>query len=128
MENPGADATRNLRYRMRMHSREGKTYYFDGVKVVHDDAGFDVWADMTTLFSTIHDGEGPDAPVLGKGIIHVQLGDFMKQLGTMHATGAQLTAAEQAAAVAQFGKFFGYALIDVYGKWFAGGSQGPTQG
>jgi len=128
VENPGADATRNLRYRMRMHSREGKTYYFDGVKVVHDDAGFDVWADMTTLFSTIHDGDGPDAPVLGKGIIHVQLGDFMKQLGTTHATGAQLTAAEQAAAVAQFGKFFGLSLIDVYGKWFAGGSQGPAQG
>ena len=67
VENPGADETRNLRYRMKMHSREGKTYYFAGVKVVHDDPGFDLWRDMTTLFSTIHDGDGPDAPVLGKG-------------------------------------------------------------
>ena len=116
VENPGADETRNLRYRMRMHSREGKTYYFDGIKVVHDDPGFDLWHDMTTLFSTVYDGEGPEAPVLGKGIIHVQLGDFIKQLATMHATGTQLTAGEQAEALAQFGKFFGYALISTYGK------------
>ena len=128
VENPGADETRNLRYRMRMHSREGKTYYFDGIKIVHDDAGFDVWHDMTTLFSTVYDGDGPEAPVLGKGIIHVQLGDFIKQLATMHATGTQLTAAEQAEALAQFGKFFGYALISTYSKGFAGGSSGPTPG
>ncbi len=120
VENPGAVETRNLRYRMRMHSREGKTYYFDGIKVVHDDAGFDVWRDMTTLFCTVYDGDGPEAPVLGKGIIHVQVGDFIKQLATMHATGTQLTAAEQAEVLAQFGKFFGYALISTYGKGFVG--------
>lgn len=128
VENPGADETRNLRYRMRMHSREGKTYYFDGIKVVHDDPGFDVWSDMTTLFSTVHDGEGPDAPVLGKGIIHVQLGDFLKQLASMVATGTQLTVEEQAGVLAQFGKFFGYALLDTYGKGFLGGSKGPLGG
>lgn len=128
VENPGADETRNLRYRMKMHSREGKTYYFSGVKVVHDDPGFDLWHDMTTLFSTIHDGDGPDAPVLGKGVIHVRLGDFLKQLASMHATGAQLTVEEQAEALAQFGKFFGYALLDTYGKVFAGGSHGPVPG
>lgn len=127
VENLGQAETRNLIYRMQLRGRRGEVYFVDGFKVVRDDPGFDAWADMTTLFTTIHRGPGPDGPVVGRGILRVHMDDFMKQLASMRAIGAGLGPSEKRATLLRFGQFFGYALVDTYGKFF-GGSQGPVGG
>jgi len=39
-----------MRYQMELRSVEGKTYYFDGFKLIRDESGVDVWSDTTTLY------------------------------------------------------------------------------
>ncbi len=75
--------TKLMKYRMLMHSQEGKEYYFYGYKVVRDDKGFDMWKDTSTLFITVHDGRDETAPVAGKGILVIETADFTKQMTTM---------------------------------------------
>ena len=48
---------RKMGYRMTLTAEDGKSYFFTGFKQVHDDKGFDVWADTTTLYITVHDGQ-----------------------------------------------------------------------
>ncbi|MGI8800753.1 MAG: alpha/beta fold hydrolase [Solirubrobacteraceae bacterium] len=110
--------TKNMRYRMRMTDDRGRDYWFEGFKVIRDDGRLAIWADTTTLYVTIHDGRGPDSPVLGKGILRISPGDFMHQMTTMHATGAA-GPRQELEAVAKFGRFFAANLFDVYGGIFA---------
>ena len=44
-------------YRMRLQSVDGRHFYFEGFKEIHDDPGFDAWSDTTTLYITIWSGE-----------------------------------------------------------------------
>ena len=75
--------TKYMKYRMNIHSEEGKTYYFYGYKVIRNDKGFDLWADTCTLFVTIHETEDENSPVLGKGILVIETKDFAIQMTTM---------------------------------------------
>ena len=50
--NPDEVETRNMRYRMTLVSEEGRRWYFDGFKVVHESPVLDVWHDTTR--STSH--------------------------------------------------------------------------
>ena len=70
-----------------------------------DGPGFDMWSDTTTLFITVHDGEGPDSPVLGKGILKIDPKDFSRQMTTMRPTNAR-NDQERLQALARFGQFF----------------------
>jgi cholesterol oxidase len=72
--------TWNMRYRLRLASDEGRPYRFEGVKVIHDDPGFDAWADMTTLFVRILDDRDV---ALGAGILRVSAVDLMRELRTL---------------------------------------------
>ncbi len=108
-----ADA-RRMRYRMRLSSREGESFYFEGFKVARDDLGPDMWTDLTTLYIAVHSGDDADAPVLGKGILRIRPDDFLRQLTTMAATNAD-GARERLAATGRFGAHFGGAIKDVYG-------------
>ncbi len=110
--------TRNMRYRMNMTTREGKTYYFDGFKVIRNDPGIDLWPDTTTLYITVYDGDGPDGPVVGKGILTIDPLDFMRQIGTMQVRNAD-SLADRLRTRAKFGKFFFGDLFDVYGGIFS---------
>ncbi len=101
------DGARGLRDRLRLHSREGKTYYLEGHRIVREDG--DRWRDLTTVVCTLHEGDGPEGAVLGTGVMHMQRNDLRAALETLQATGAQLTAAERAAALASFGECLGYA-------------------
>ena len=75
--------THNMRYRMKMVSEDGRTYYFEGFKVTHPDSVFQVWPATSTLYITIYDGESAASPILGKGILHIAPEDFARQLTTM---------------------------------------------
>ena len=108
------DASRKkMLYRMKMHSVEGKTYYFEGFKDIHDDKGPDMWSDTTQLYITIYDGDSEKSAVLGKGKLHIAIADFSKQMTTMKAIRPR-NKVEGLKAVAQFGKLFAGEVWDTY--------------
>ena len=80
--------TRNMIYRMKMRSEEGKVYFFHGYKIVRPNSVLDIWHDTSTLYITVRDGADDTAPVLGTGILHILPVDFAKQMTTMKVTNA----------------------------------------
>jgi cholesterol oxidase len=102
-----------MQYNMKLHSVEGKTYYFSGFKDVKDDPGFDMWADLSTLFITIYDGNSENSPILGKGILHIEMTDFAKQITTMKALNTTGLANKSKGLMA-FGKLFGGDVFESY--------------
>lgn len=115
---PDNPRIRRMRYRMKMKSEEGKTYYFDGFKLVYNDGRLDVWDDTTTLFITVYDGDSMDSPVLGKGILKIRPDDFLRQMTTMQIRNAD-NLKQRLEANARFGRFFAGSLFDTYGRIFA---------
>jgi cholesterol oxidase len=114
IRDPADAKTRLMRYRMRLASEEGGRWYFDGFKRIHDDPGLDMWADTTTLFVTVHEGDDETGRVAGKGILHIHPHDFMKQMTTMRVRNA-VSARQQLALTGRFSAFFTGSLHDVYG-------------
>ena len=114
VEDPDRVDGRQMRYRMKLTTEEGRHYYFVGFKTINDDRGLDVWSDTTTLYVTVHEGDNDAGPVAAKGILRIRPGDFMKQLATMKVPGAT-SAPQRLAATARFGEFFAGTLFDVYG-------------
>ena len=96
-----------------MTSQEGRTYFFQGFKAIHDDPGYDLWADTTTLYITVYEGETGDSPVLGRGILKIEADDFRRQMTTMQVNNAP-GAGQQIAAQARFGRHFAGHLWDTY--------------
>ena len=113
-----AVATREMRYRMALASEEGTSYFFDGVKVVRDDPGFDLWADTTTLHVTVREGASREGDVLGRAVLRIATGDFVRQLRTMEVTNAP-TRRERIRQQVRFGRFFVGVLFDTYGGIFS---------
>lgn len=107
----------NMRYRMQLTARNGGQFYFEGFKVIRDDAGFDVVKDTTTLFVQIHEGASPEGPVLAKGVLRIKIGDFRRQMGTMEVTNAK-SKSEELKWLARFGGVFSKNLFSVYGGIF----------
>jgi cholesterol oxidase len=106
--------TKRMQYKMKLTSTEGKTYYFYGFKVIHDDPGIDSWTDTTTLYITIFDGPDMQSPVIGKGILRIPVPSFVRQMSTMQVTNAK-SLAERFTAMIKFGRFFGGNIVDTYG-------------
>ncbi len=92
---------------------EGQAYYLAGHKDVHDDPGFDLWKDTTTLFTRLHQGTDASGPVVGAGVLGLGIPDLGKLVSTMRATDAE-GVSEKARAVAAFGRFFLGELWDSY--------------
>src|SRR5205823_5288458 len=86
-DDPTLFDTKRMRYTMELRSVEGGTWRLEGHKIVHHDAAFDLWADTTTLFTTISEGTGPGGPVVGTGTLHIGMADFIRLLRTMRVTG-----------------------------------------
>ncbi|XZF14146.1 GMC family oxidoreductase N-terminal domain-containing protein [Chitinophagaceae bacterium MMS25-I14] len=104
-----------MKYRMNLHSEEGKDYYFYGYKLIRDDKGLDMWKDTCTLYITVHDGTDESSPVLGKGILVIETSDFAKQLTTMKVLNAS-SKLEEMKVMTAFGKYFSGSLFDIYIK------------
>lgn len=115
---PDAVGVRKMVYRMRLTGEGGKTWYFHGFKVIHDDQGLDVWRDTTTLYITVYEGEDDRGTVAGKGILRILPQDFMKQMTTMEVTGTD-DAVEELKWKGRFGAFFGDTIFQVYGGVFS---------
>jgi cholesterol oxidase len=115
---PDEVATRRMVYRMRMTAEDGKIYYFNGFKLVHDQSGFDIWEDTTTLYITVHDGESFNNPLVGQGILKIAPVDFMRQMSTLRVTNTN-NLKQRLELTARFGHFFAGVLFDTYGEIFA---------
>jgi len=110
---PGEPGRKKMKYEMLMHTTEGKTYFFKGYKDIYDDKGVDVWKDTTVLFISVYDGQDDSAPLLGKGMLKIEINDFRKQLTTMKALRAQ-SKKEELGAILKFGKLFAGNVWDTY--------------
>lgn len=109
----GQQKTRQMLYRLQMMTQSGQRYYLKGFKQIHDDPGFDVWSDTTTLFITIYEGDSENNPIVGQGILKIQPMDFIKQMTTMKVTNAD-TIGERLQAIDRFSRFFAGTLAEVY--------------
>jgi choline dehydrogenase-like flavoprotein len=113
-DRPGA---RKMVYQMPMVAADGRRFHMEGYKSVKDDKGPDLWSDTTTLYVTVREG-GADGTMVVKGMVHILMADFAKQLRTMKAVGAR-NKFEELKTLARFGRFFMGALNEVYGGVFA---------
>lgn len=114
VRDPETPLTRKMIYRMRLSSSEGAPYYVEGFKLIHDDKGPDIWSDTTTLYVDLHEGGDTAGPLVGKGMVHIHLNDFRRQLLGMRAinTSSRLDGIR---ALARFGRFFTGALSEIFG-------------
>jgi hypothetical protein len=109
-------------YRLFFLDSEGKPLTLSGYKDVKDDPWFDpleIWKDTTTLYTRILRGhvkaeEEEGTEVVAAGIITIHKLDFIKQLTSFRTEGP--TAADRAAALANFSKLFLGSLWEVYGR------------
>ena len=95
-------------------NHEGQDYYLAGKKEVRDDPGFDLWADTTTLYTQLHAGTDKSAPVVGAGVLSLNVAELAKLVSTMRVTNAD-SLSDTPKALFDFGKFFLGELWDSYG-------------
>ncbi|MBP2473619.1 cholesterol oxidase [Crossiella equi] len=112
---PGSLAgTRHMFYRLFLSDAAGNPLTLVGHKDLHDDEGPDLWSDTTTLHARlyaghVYDDDEPGTPI-GAGVLHLGMLDFVRQLGTIRATGP-----DPLGTVERFGRMFLGKLWDVYG-------------
>jgi cholesterol oxidase len=121
-----------MHYRLWFADGVGAKHTMVGFKDVHDDAGFDVWEDTTTLFIRVLGGhvppDGEDDDIAAAGILKIHPVDFAQQLTTFRVSGPSLGA--RAGALTAFNKLFLGKLWETYAKLVpdpADGDQGAAQ-
>jgi predicted patatin/cPLA2 family phospholipase len=115
----GDPTVKKMIYRLYFSDSVGHPVTLSGFKLIRDDAGFDIWADTTTLFTRIlkghvEPGEEENAEVVASGIISIHYFDFLKELTTFRTEGP--TQAQRTSALSEFGIFFLGKLWDVYAQ------------
>lgn len=93
----------------------GKQYYLAGKKEVRDDPGFDMWADITTNYTRIHEGPDKTGPVIAAGVIYIGRQQLMDLIPTIHATNTS-SPAQNLKVLADFGRFFFGSVWDTFSK------------
>ncbi len=101
-------------YRLPLAAPDGRRFDFTGFKTVAPGTLDDVWAATTTLYVTLR-RDGPEGPVLGRGILRIKAEDFAKQLRTMSVTGPVSTL-ERLNLEGRFGRAFAGRLYEEYGS------------
>ena len=79
---PNRVEVRQMHYRLRVKTRESRAFVVHGYKDLHDDPGFDVWADTTTLNITVYDETEPSGAI-AKGVLRMSTPDFLRELTTL---------------------------------------------
>src|SRR5882757_580454 len=104
---PGQNSRRMV-YELAFNAN-GKPYYLAGEKRVHNDAGFDLWKDTTTLYTQLHEGADKSGAVVGAGVLSLGVRQLLALMSTFKPiNGGNL------ATVAAFGRLFVGELWDVY--------------
>jgi len=112
---------KNMLYRLFFRDGEGNALTLSGFKDIKDDSGLDLWADTTTLYTSILKGHisekeerSGQAELIGAGKINIYFFDFLKQLTTFRTEAS--TISEKLNATTSFGRLFMGKLWDVYAK------------
>lgn len=108
-DNPG---TKLMVYEMAFDWQD-KSYFLAGEKVVHDDPGFDLWSDTTSLKVKLFEGGGENRKIIGAGILRLKLTGLIKLLKNLHVINAP-NAADKINILSNFGAFFLGTLWDTY--------------
>jgi cholesterol oxidase len=87
--------------------------HLEGFKILTDGDVTQLWSASTTLYVTVHK-EGPDGPVVGRGVARIGPVAFARLLSTLDITGEDARV-RQLALLARFGASFFGALWDDYG-------------
>ncbi len=106
---------KQMRYQMTLTTVEGDRYRFEGHKKVHDQPGFDLWSDTTTLYAALRP-LSPRVELRGeaKGILRIEPLDFIKQVRTIRARNVD-GVSDRLKTIARFGDFFLGELYKSYG-------------
>ncbi|MEX2593129.1 MAG: GMC family oxidoreductase, partial [Anditalea sp.] len=112
---PSDPERKRMQYSAQLESREGRKFYFEGFKEVYNNKGVDVWKDTTTLFISLFEGDSSINRLIGKGKLHIEISDFMKQLKTIKAINAP-SRNKEFKAISTFGKFFAGNVYNTYFK------------
>lgn len=112
----GDPARRLMRYRLHFSDSGGNPLTLTGHKDVHDDPGFDVWRDTSTLYTRILAGhvladDDASARTVAGGVLTIHIPDFLRQITTFRTGGPR-----PAHALEEFGRLFLGQLWDVYGS------------
>ena len=91
----------------------GQAYYLAGAKRIHDDPGFDLWGDTTTLYTRLFEGPDTTGKVVGAGVLRLNAVAFAKVTASVRAVDAS-SPVEAARLIAQFGAFFARELWKSY--------------
>ncbi len=118
---PQRAGMRDMTYSMVLSATDGRRFHFHGVKLVGDAAATAAWHQTTTLYVTLREDGSESGTVIGRGVLHIALADFMRQLGTLTVTGAPDLKA-RLAATARFVEAFAGILASTY----CGSLAGPT--
>jgi cholesterol oxidase len=105
---PGGPKEKIMGYRLAFE-HGGKAYFLAGRKHVHDDPGFDIWKDTTTLYTVLHEGDGEDGPVAGAGVLSLGVEALARMVATMRPQGGGVEP------LVKFGRLFLGELWDTYG-------------
>jgi len=106
-------AVRHMWYRLPLVTGDGRRLSFQGFKVIQPGVATGAWDATTTLYVTVR-RDGPDGPILGRGILRIAPLDFAKQLRTMTVTGP-VGERQRLALLAQFQEAFAGVLLHDYG-------------
>lgn len=112
---PGEPKEKIMGYRLGF-GHGGKPYFLAGRKHVHDDPGFDVWRDTTTLYTLLHEGSDENGPVAGAGVLSLGVEALARMMSTMRPHGGGLDP------MVKFGRLFLGSLWEVYGADKLGGA------
>ena len=118
IEDPQRVETRTMAYRMPVTAPDGQGYLISGAKHVHDDRGFDLWRDTTTLQAEVRRGTDGSGPLMFTGTLEIDPVDLVRQLRTFTVTGAP-DFASRMKAMARFGRLFAGELFETFGGPFA---------
>jgi cholesterol oxidase len=105
---PGGPGEKIMEYRVGFE-HDGDPYYLVGKKHVHDDPGFDVWKDTTTLFTVVHEGSDERGPVAGAGVLTLGVEALTRMMSTMRPHGGGIEP------MVKFGRVFLGSLWEAYG-------------
>ena len=101
---------REISYHMRWRHADGRALALRASQTLRDDAGPDMWRDLSTLSLQLWDGEA----LWASGDLQLDLPDLKRWLATVQAT-ETASASESAATVASYARFFLRELRAVYG-------------
>lgn len=117
IDDSGRPDTKRMVYRMPIEAPSGK-FIAMGEKLIHDDAGPDLWADTTTLSLKVREGWDDDGDPVGRGELRIEPQDFIRQMRTMTVTAAP-DFKSRITAMGRFGLFFAGNLFQSFGGPFA---------